>query len=446
MTELMLKLDDFIHSKQFITDSDSLLVAVSGGIDSMFLLHYLISKNYKISVAHCNFDLRGDESEGDERFVKRFCKANSLKLHVKKFQTALYAGIERISIQMAAREIRYFWFNDLCESNNYTKIVTAHHKTDNAETILLNMVRGTGLKGLEGIAPIKGNKIRPLLCLSREEIESFVSEKKIKYRNDSSNLSDKYYRNRLRHHVLPELKEINPSFENTLQANADIISQANGFINYYIENIKKEIITVTNDSILIDIEGLVELPEPKFILFNLLTEFEFNAAVVNDIFDSLKGISGKLFFSSTHRLIINRDQLIIERISKEDLPTYQIYSNTINLETPHHSWVFEISNSISSKADQISNFMNVACFDLEKISFPLTIRLWQKGDKIIPLGMKGHKKVSDILIDKKLSLPQKEKIWVVISKKEIIWVGGLVINDDFKITTDTKKVLRMEIK
>ena len=436
MTEALQQVDEFIRSKGLIIGGDNLLVTVSGGMDSMFLVHYLINKKYRIAVAHCNFGLRDDESDGDETFVRVFCETHAIKCHFKKFETERYANTHKISIQMAARDLRYQWFNELCETENYTKIVTAHHKTDNAETILLNILRGTGLKGMEGITPLNGNKIRPLLCLSREEIRKAVAHLKIEFREDSSNSSDKYYRNRLRLNILPELKKINPEFENTIESNAEVVRQANGFINHYIELIKKEIVKEKKETTTIDIDGLLKLPEQKFILFNILSDFGFNASDTDDIFKSLKGTSGKQFYSSTHRLIKDRKQIIIELISSANHTTYEILPETKTLDTPHHHWQFEINNNVKD----LPNSKNEACIDLEKIKFPLTIRLWQHGDKLKPLGMTGHKKVSDILIDKKLSITEKDKVWVVVSDKKIVWVTGMVINEDYRLTGETMKV------
>jgi tRNA(Ile)-lysidine synthase len=420
---------------------DTLLVAVSGGMDSMFLLTYLFNKNYKLAVAHCNFGLRGDESDGDEHLVKTFCDTNGIKIHLKKFDTQKFADSNGISIQMAARDLRYQWFYELCEMSGYTKLVTAHHKTDNAETILLNMARGTGLKGLEGISALSGNTIRPLLCLSRTEIETAVKELDVTYREDSSNSSDKYYRNRLRQNVLPEFKEINPAFENTMQTNAEIVKQANTFIHHFIETFKKEGLKKKSDSIEIDGNILLKWPEPKFVLFSILNEYGFNASSVDDIFHSLNGLSGKQFFSATHRLILNRDQLIIATINEISFQSYTITEDTKTIETPHHHWEFGIEFS----KFQIPISSNQASFDFDKLTFPLILRPWQQGDKIKPIGMTGHKKISDILIDKKISLYEKGKTWVVISKNELIWVSGLVVSDDFKLSSNTKKAFNLSI-
>lgn len=436
------RIDLFITSQNLINLEDTLLVAVSGGMDSMFLLSYLLSKNYKPAVAHCNFGLRGDESNGDEHLVKTYCEANGIKFHLKKFDTQKFADSHGISIQMAARDLRYQWFHELCKMNGYTKLVTAHHKTDNAETILLNMARGTGLKGLEGISALSGNTIRPLLCLSRTEIESVVKELNIAYREDSSNSSDKYYRNRLRHHVLPEFKEINPSFENTIQANANIVRQANSFIHHFIETFKKEAVKKKNDTIEIDSKTLLEWPEPKFVLFTILNEYGFNSSSVDDIFHNLNGVSGKQFFSGTHRLILNRDQLIIAPTNEISFESYTITPDTKTIETPHHHWEFGIEFSNF----QLPTSNNQASFDLDKLSFPLILRPWQKGDKIKPLGMKGHKKVSDILIDKKISLYEKGKVWVIVSNNELIWVSGLVRCDDYKLSPKINQAFTIKIQ
>ncbi len=439
----MQKLDEFILNNQLIKSSDYLLVAVSGGMDSMFLLTYLHSKNYALAVAHCNFGLRGAESDLDEAHVQTFCELHSIPFHTKKFETALYANENSISIQMAARDLRYMWFNELCEAlyDGKPKIVTAHHKSDHAETILINMLRGTGLKGLEGIAHISQNVIRPMLCLSRLEVKNAVADLNIIFREDQSNESDKYHRNRLRLNVIPELKKINPDLENTFLSNSKIVQQANNFIDYYMETIEKEIVSVQNKQTHVDVNELLKKPEPKFILYTFLVKFGFNAASVDDIYLAMNGLSGKQFLSDSHRLIINRGQLILKKHPQSCLDTYQVNKDTTHLYTPHHLWNFKIT----TKDWIIPDSNQEVLIDFDHLRFPLSIRPWQQGDKIRILGMKGHKKISDILIDKKLSLFEKEQIWVLISDDKILWVSGIALSEECKVCESTKKVLAITI-
>lgn len=440
MTDLISKLDDFIKSNSLFGTDEPVLIAVSGGFDSMFLLNYLYLHKYNLTVAHCNFNLRGDESEGDEDFVVKYCEEKKIKCFVKKFDTAYYAESNGLSIQMAARELRYNWFDKLCLENGISKIITAHHKSDNAETMLINLARGTGLKGLEGIPLQSGKIVRPMLCLGRNELKQISMFFPVEFREDSSNSDDKYFRNKIRHHVVPEFTKINHSFEDTMFQNAGIFLQANRFIQHYLEKIKKKIITVDEDKTLINIEGLVGSPQPLFVLFSIVSDYGFNAAVCNDIFNSIYSISGKSFYSASHIVLKDRNELIVKLISPEENLEYVISAKMNYLKTIHHQWLFKIYGDKT-----ISSLPHKAMVDFKKLKFPLTIRKWQKGDKIKPLGMLGTKKISDILIDKKISKLQKQKTWVVISGEDIVWLSGLVINDDYKITENTKKVYEMSI-
>ncbi len=437
------KLDKFILHNHLISKSDNLIVAVSGGMDSMFLLSYLQAKGYKLTVAHCNFGLRGTESDLDEALVKSYCQTHAILFYSKTFETTAYATQNKLSIQMAARELRYTWFDELCQLNTEgaTKIVTAHHKSDHAETILINMLRGTGLRGLEGIAMISGKVIRPMLCLTRDEVETAVNNLKITYRNDKSNESDKYHRNRLRLNVIPELKKINPEFENTFLDNSKIAKQASSFIAHYMATIESELVSLSANQTHICVSELLKKPEPLFILYAILVKFGFNASSVDNIYLAMNGLSGKQFFSNTHVLTINRGQLIIQKKQVESFETYCVNRDTKQICTPHHNWFFEEIN----KDENQPLAKQEACLNGDNLIFPLSLRPWQQGDKIRPLGMKGSKKVSDVLINKKLSRIEKEQIWVLVSGKDIIWISGILLSDDYKIQADTKKVLLVKI-
>lgn len=440
MSDLLLKLDDFIKSNALFTKEEKVLLAVSGGFDSMFLLFYLHNNSYNISVAHCNFSLRGEESDGDENFVKGFCESRNIEFFTKRFNTIFFAESNGISVQMAARNLRYTWFEELSIENGFTKIITAHHKSDNAETMLINLVRGTGLKGIEGIQMISGKIARPLLCLSRHELKQISQFNKFEYREDSSNSDDKYFRNKIRQSVIPEFYKINHSFEETMSQNAMIFSQANKFIKYFLEKLNKKTVKINSDKTLVNIEELLKCPQPQFVLYSIISEFGFNAAVCSEIFKSLKGISGKSFYSATHIVLKDRSDLIIQQIQTEENPEYVISAKMTYLNTINHQWLFKISGNKTINIEPTK-----AKIDFKKLKFPLTIRKWQTGDKIKPLGMKGTKKISDILIDKKLSKIQKKKTWVVVSENNVVWVSGLVISDDYKLTENTKKVYEMSI-
>lgn len=440
MADLLLKLTDFIKSNSLLTKDERFLLAVSGGFDSMFLLNFLYDNKYNVTVAHCNFDLRGEESEGDEELIRNFCNERKIEIMVMKFNTLFYAVSNSLSVQMAARNLRYSWFQNLCIEHGFTKIVTAHHKSDNAETMLINLVRGTGFKGLEGIHPVAGNIVRPLLCLTRYELKQISNYYKFDFREDSSNTDDKYFRNNIRKNVIPEFYKLNHSFEDTMYQNAVVFSHTNKFVNYYLDKIRKKIINKSNENLLINIPELLKCPQPQFVLYSIVSEFGFNAAVCTEMFRSLEGISGKSFYSATHIVLKDRNELIVQLIITQENPEYVVSAKMTYLKTIHHQWLFKISGNTT-----IINNNEKVKVDFKKLKFPLTIRKWQIGDKIKPLGMKGTKKLSDIFIDKKLSKLQKNKTWVVESENNIVWVSGIVINDDYKLTEATKKVYEMSI-
>lgn len=441
MSDTFKRLDDFIQTNALINANDKLLLAVSGGMDSMLMTAYFINRSYQIGVAHCNFGLRGLESDADEALVGSYCSLNSVSFYSKSFNTDEYAKEHGVSIQMAARKLRYSWFDQVCRENNYTYIITAHHLTDQVETIVLNQLRGTGIKGLEGIKVRSGNIIRPLLCITKSEIEFTVNQMRIPFREDQSNDSDKYYRNRIRHHVLPQFTLINPAYEQTFFQNAQYIIQANAFIDFFMEGIKKELLTITNDGFFLAIEKLKMQPQPEFILHYLLQPYQFNSAQVANIYRTIGQTTGKTFFSDEYRLVTHSKHWVLEKIHQKPGETYLITPNTPFITTAHHQFLFEIAETVMINTDR-----NIANLDLEKIKFPLTIRTRKMGDKIKPLGMKGYKKISDILIDKKLSLSQKDKVEVIVSGVEIIWIAGLQINEDYKVTPQTRKVYKIRLE
>jgi len=441
MSDSFQRLDDFIQSNALLMVDDKLLLAVSGGMDSMFMSRYFLDRGYTFGIAHCNFGLRGAESDADEALVKEFCLKKDIPFYVNHFKTEEFSKKNGISIQMAARELRYQWFNQLCDENHYAHLVTAHHSTDNVETVILNQLRGTGLKGLEGIQMRSGNKVRPLLCLSRNEIEQAVKMLDIPYREDTSNQNDKYYRNRIRHHILPQFAKINPAFEQTFFQNSLYVKQGSTFIDHFMERIKKDILSSSALGILIDPQKLKKWPEPEFILHNILSPFQFNSAQIVDIYKSIGSISGKMFYARDHRLVTQTNQWVLEIISNNIAEEHTVTNNTDKLTTEKHQWQFETTQS-----KVIEREKNSGCFDLEKLNFPLTIRKWNHGDKIKPLGMSGHKKISDILIDRKLSISQKDNTMVLVSGKDIIWVIGIQISEDFKVTPNTNKIYKVVLK
>lgn len=435
-----------IKSNKLFNSKDKWLVAVSGGLDSVVLLHLLHNTGIKLGIVHCNFQLRSSESDADEMFVAALAKKYGCNIYVQRFNTAQFAEQKHVSIQMAARELRYQFFEEVRVKNKYRFIVTAHHATDNVETILINMIRGTGIKGLSGIPVKNGNVIRPLLEFAREEIEFYANSEKLKWREDSSNLSDDYLRNKLRHHVLPLLKNINPSLERTFLKHAEVIQGLYSVVENYIKHLKQEIITWKKEEAIIDLKKLLNRNESDTTWFELLREFNFDYDVVRQLHQSKKQ-SGKEFFSPTHRLTINQNRIIISYKEKERRQQF-IINGTGKWSTG--SYLIKVSmvkQSKKSMADIRSNKnSNIAFFNLASIQFPLTVRTWQKGDLFYPLGLGGKKLISDFYTDKKFSTMQKEKQLLLLSGNQIAWVIGHRTSEKFKVTEKMTAIYKFEIK
>ena len=431
-----------IDAKKLIRAGQKILLAVSGGIDSMVLLHLFEKSGFDYGVVHCNFQLRGEESDGDEKFVREQVQMHGIPSFFKTFDTQEYARLNGISIEMAARELRYNYFHKIRLKYDYDLIATAHHQDDLIETFFLNLSRKTGIKGLTGIKDKSGNLIRPLLFAGRQEIEAYAAKHYIEYREDSSNNEVVFQRNYLRHKILPLFSELNPAFKKNLLASIDNLRDAE---NVYISVLKKdkETVVVENDGVIqIDIEKLRTTQFPQLLLLEVLSPLNFNSSVVDEVFHSLEAESGKQFFSKTHRLVKDRDQLFISELKESEEKIYYIEEDDAEL--------FEPFDILVQKADSV-NFdiikrSNVACIDYDMIQFPLLIRKWKQGDYFQPLGMTGIKKVSDFLIDRKVPLHEKENVWLLCSGKKIVWIMGLRLDERFKVTSDTKKVLVLKIE
>ncbi|OFX28169.1 MAG: tRNA lysidine(34) synthetase TilS [Bacteroidetes bacterium GWA2_31_9] len=431
--------NNYIYHNNLCQSEDKLILAVSGGIDSVSMLHLFIESDYKnLSVAHCNFSLRGSESDGDEAFVKNLADKNNIQFYTIRFDTQQYACENGISIQMAARELRYNWFNKLLNEQNAKYIAIAHNSDDNVETFLLNISRGTGLKGLTGIKPKNHNIIRPLLFTSREMIVNYCSEKNIEYRTDSSNSENHYQRNNLRNNVIPLLKTRFPEFSNNILCNIQKFAEINLVFENYIQQIKNELFIINENIVEISISKLSGYQPLPTILYELLKEFGFNIEIVNETIEALNGNPGKTFYSSTHRLIKDREKLIITSIPHNHNQVYYIDLDSENEKLP-----IEINFEIVENNENfnIVRSNNLAYFDAEKILFPLILRKWQHGDYFMPFGMTNFKKISDFFTDNKLSLNEKENVWLLCNGNEIIWVVGMRSDNRFRISDETKKIL-----
>lgn len=434
---------DFIRSNNLISSDDKVLLGVSGGIDSMVMLNLFYKAGLNFSVAHCNFSLRGDESNGDEQLVVRTCNEKKIKLHQIKFETEKFAIDNKLSIQVAARNLRYDWFNSLCDEHGYNKIAIAHNRDDVAETVLLNLTRGTGLKGLTGIKIVNGRVIRPLLDFSRNEIITYAKDYQISFREDSSNSSVKYGRNRIRHNVLPELEKLNPSVKRSIAETASHVNEAWNLIEDYLLNIKKEVVSFEKDKVLYSLQALLHEKYSKLFLFEELTQYGFSYDTVEQISQSFQGQSGKVFYSATHQLLHDRDYLVLTKRKEVEKVIVKIDEGCVSIDSPINLKFHLIK---LTELFDISRNPEIATLDFDKLKFPLELRLWNSGDKFMPFGMEQFKKVSDFLIDLKVSLVDKEKVYVLTSNYEIIWVVGMRIDNRFRITENTKRLMIISVE
>lgn len=431
----------FIKEKQLFKPEQRVLLTVSGGIDSMVLLHLFEQSEFEFGVAHCNFKLRGSESDGDEQFVRTKVLSTGVPAFFETFDTKEYAAVNGISIEMAARELRYRFFEKVRAENGFDFIATAHHQDDLIETFFLNLSRKTGIKGLTGIKEKSGKIIRPLLFASRNEIENYSHNYYIEYREDSSNNEIVFQRNFLRHKILPLFNELNPAFKKNLLATVANLRDAGQVYTQSVKTEEQAVVTKTNNETVVDIVRLQKTPFPKILLHEILSEFSFNATVVDEVYASLLTDSGKQFFSKTHRVVKDRKALFISELKNEEEKIFYIEENDVELFDPIDIAI----QKLPAEGFEMIKKPEVACLDLNRIEFPLLIRKWRQGDYFQPLGMTGFKKVSDFFIDKKIPIHKKENTWILCSGKKIVWIMGLRIDNRFKVTPKTKTVLKIEI-
>jgi tRNA(Ile)-lysidine synthase len=406
----------------------------------MVLLHLLLDTNYELAVAHCNFGLRGEESEADATFVMDYCEYYNVSCYMRSFNTIQYAGEHNMSVQMAARELRYRWFEELRNKISFDYIAVAHNLDDVVETVFINLARGTGIKGITGMKNKTGVVIRPLLFASRKEIEQYASNKEIPFREDSSNISVKYKRNRIRHNIIPEFEKLNPSFLSTMNENLDRFSEIDGLVKKYIDNEKKRVVDIREgDRVCIDILKLKNSETPKNLLHEIMKPYGFSPAMVPEMLNSQPG---KLLFSSTHELLKDRDCLIIRKKQLVDDLEVQLNESTKYIETPVK---MEIKFLEKDEHFNVSTRKSTAEVDADKLRFPLRIRRWKEGDYFYPLGMKGRKKLSDFFTDNKFTKFDKETCWLLVSDEEIVWIIGHRLDDRFKITENTTRICRFKL-
>lgn len=428
----------FIEKEKLLMPDDTVIVGLSGGMDSMVLLDLLISLEYRCVAAHCNFHLRGEESNRDAEFVKEWCEGIDIPFVSTDFDTIRYAADKKISIEMAARELRYEWFEIIRRRHNAEAVAVAHHKDDSVETVLLNLIRGTGIKGLAGIMPRNRHVVRPLLCVTRAEIEGYIIERGLPYMSDSTNNDDIYLRNAFRLNIIPLLEKLNPSVKDAIWRTSRNLSEAE---KVYITSVRHDMENVYRNG-MIDIAKLRSTPSPRSVLFEILSPLGFGAPVIEEIYLAMESIPGKVFYSNACRLIKDRDFFILDKIVDSGTGEEIVY---INAETE------EIMNPLHLKIRRekmplpIEKNKRFLYADTNKLSFPLKLRRWKKGDRFIPLGMKGTKKISDYFTDRKYSLKEKENAWLLLSGDRIVWIVGERPDERFKVTEESKEVFMMEV-
>ncbi|MBT1702197.1 tRNA lysidine(34) synthetase TilS [Chryseosolibacter indicus] len=421
--------------------SDKILLAVSGGLDSMVMLHLFHQQGFNIAVAHCNFQLRGEESAGDQEFASQVCSALNIPLFTKVFDTAAIASEKKQSIQVVARELRYAFFQQVLKENNFFAIATAHHLNDVLETVLLNITRGTGIDGLAGIPVKTQNIIRPMLFASRDNLKAYAKKNNLLWREDSSNQKDDYQRNFIRHHVVPLLKKVNPALEETFKDTHERIVSAQALAKKQLESIQNDIFLKSGNRIAIDKRKLSGVGSSEVVLWELLKDYGFNYTQCKDL--ATCETSGKRFWSADYRITVDRDSFLLDRHA--DAVKEEIIVNAQSTS------VYRAGDTLVLKQIDFADFTliknaAIAQLDAEKVTFPLVWRPWKPGDALIPLGMENSKKISDLLIDSKIALPDKEKITVIESRGEIVWVVGMRIHDRFKVTGTTKRVLLLKVE
>lgn len=433
---------NIVKENQLFEPNQKVLLAISGGIDSMVLLHLFEKSGFEFGIVHCNFQLRGKESDGDESFVREQVQLHGIPAFFEKFETEEYSTLKGISIEMAARELRYEYFEKIRTEHGYDFIVTAHHQDDLIETFFLNLSRKTGIKGITGIKEKSGNVIRPLLFAARSEIENYAAKNYIEFREDSSNNEIVFQRNFLRHKILPLFSEMNPSFNKNLLASIDNLKDAEKVYSGFLNAEKSNVVSQKGDILVLNIDQIQRSSFPKILLLEILSEFNFNATVVDEVLQSLLTESGKQFFSKTHRLVKDRENLFVSAIMESEEITYYIDEDDMELFEP-----FDINiETLDARDFEINRSVNVACINKDLIEFPLLIRKWKQGDYFQPLGMTGFKKVSDFFIDQKIPIHEKENTWLLCSGKKIVWIMGQRLDNRFKITPESKHVLKIEIK
>ena len=427
-----------------ITRDQLIIIALSGGADSVALLHMFHQAGYKCVAAHCNFHLRNEESDRDERFVSDLCESLGVDLKIVHFKTEEYARLNKISIAMAARDLRYIWFEEIRELYKASFIAVAHHADDQIETCFLNLLRGTGIRGFTGMKEINGHILRPLLSIYRSELEEWLDQSDYKYINDSSNFTLDYKRNKIRHQLMPLLEDIQPNAKKTILRSIHNITEAEKIYDQALDKVKNDIIIEkSSGSLRIDLTLLHDEQSIKTILFDIMSPYNFNRTTIEQLIKSLDNSqSGLMFYSTTHRLIKDRETLLIHSLDVDSakMTEFFIQDRDSQITTPV---CLHIQQVPYNELTEIEKTKQIAYFDFDKLSFPLVLRKWKKGDKMKPFGMKGSRKISDIFSDLKYDIYRKENSWLLCNGDDIIWLIGEKTHDSYKVTNQTKTVYRI---
>ncbi len=432
-------------STDIICRDRPVLVAVSGGADSVALLHSLLAAGFSCVAAHCNFHLRGEESDSDEAFVRSLCERLGVPLRVAQFDTLAYVSEHKVSVEMAARELRYDWFFSLLDEMGIPVVAVAHHADDAAETFLLNLTRGTGLRGLTGMKALQGRVARPMLGVSRQEVELYCKANRLTFVTDRTNNSDDYARNKIRHHVIPQLKGINPSFLSTMRQNMAHLAQVMEVFQVQVDEFRARHVKVSPDGqTSIGAQGLNDLPCAEPFLFEVLSPLGFSPRSVHDVARCVaEGRWGRFFYSPSMRAVVDRSGVLVQPVSSLPAESDTVVAGGCPFRV---SSPLVVSLSIFPKPDGylFSRDSLVMHLDAGKVAFPVTFRHWRAGDAFRPLGMRCEKKLSDFFVDCKMSRPEKEQAWVAESDGRVMCVMGRRIDDRFKVTPSTKQILEIK--
>lgn len=440
-TPLLERFINFINSEHLAKAGDRILLTVSGGSDSMMLADLFSQTSFAFGIAHCNFQLRGEDSIRDETFVSAYCEKQHIPFYCTRFDTAVYAAEQRVSIQEAARTLRYEWFEQVRTREGYSAIATAHHLNDHIETLLLNFCKGSGIRGLHGIPVKNGRVIRPMRFIPKKEVLEYIAKHHLSYVEDSSNQSDKYTRNFLRHQVIPLLDKAFPGIEQRLEQSIHRFGEAEQLYDQAIAGYQKDLIFRQGAEYRIPILKLKKVQPLVTVVYELFRQWNFTADQSRQIVSMLEGPPGKIITSASHQMIRDRTWLIIAPLGTLDLSQFLITEGVHRLVLPEGTLQFK---EIPRHSYNISPDPHVAALDASQISYPLTLRRWEQGDYFYPLGLRKKKKLSRFFIDQKLPLHEKQKVWVLLSGQRIVWIAGMRIDDRFKVTASTTTVLEIK--